>query len=402
MLRSNRELQAKDNVLRLTDRRHNNKRDRRPAVSSYTDEKQLASRKKRRRVVKAVKKEEESQVTKEEEIEGDLQQDEDEPEDCMKPPAVAKKEEDDETEVKEDGEDDFPQDNDERVDTKKPPAAVKEEIKVAMNDPDVDVAEFAPAPIVSPESDSGFFASICYTLRTLFSRPALNYRSQQGHLNPAPTGIDAQKDEVELKEDGEGDLQLDIDETTTKPLLPLELPSDTDTRVKTSSSTRKEDTSINTRPYPKRSRSSVNIVKKNNSLRSLSRPDNCRSAERNRSSANIVKRKYSLQSPSPQNNKESARSKPLRKDKGSSTNSGEVKRSPMASSDEDEFGRGIESAVDEASDTSDSLDGIVDQGKAIFDRYDAKWNIMYERLRAFKESHGHCELFWAVDCSPSS
>jgi hypothetical protein len=25
------------------------------------------------------------------------------------------------------------------------------------------------------------------------------------------------------------------------------------------------------------------------------------------------------------------------------------------------------------------------------------WNLQFKKLRAFKESHGHCELFWAVD-----
>jgi hypothetical protein len=72
--------------------------------------------------------------------------------------------------------------------------------------------------------------------------------------------------------------------------------------------------------------------------------------------------------------------------------------SQMARSDEDEFGRGIESDVDDASDTSDSVDGIVDQDDTILGRHDVHWNIMYERLRAFKDSHGDCELFWAVHC----
>jgi hypothetical protein len=125
--------------------------------------------------------------------------------------------------------------------------------------------------------------------------------------------------------------------------------------------------------------------------------DNCRSVERSRPSANIAKRKYSLPSLPQQNNKKSARSKPLRKEKGSLISLGEVNRSPMASSDEDEFGRGIESAVDDASDTSDSVDGIIDHDEAILDCYDAQWNNMYKRLRAFKESRGHCELFWAAD-----
>jgi hypothetical protein len=133
-----------------------------------------------------------------------------------------------------------------------------------------------------------------------------------------------------------------------------------------SGGTRKKDTPVNTRRYPKRSESILNIVK----------------------------RKYSLRSLPQQKKKKSARSKPLRKDEGSSTSLGEVNRSQMESSDEDEFGNSIESAVDEASDTSDSVDGIVDHDAAIIDSYDARWNKMYKRLRAFKESHGHCELFW--------
>jgi hypothetical protein len=115
------------------------------------------------------------------------------------------------------------------------------------------------------------------------------------------------------------------------------------------------------------------------------------------SSANTVKRKYSLRSLSRQNNNKSARPKPLGEDEESSTTLGEVNRSPMASSDEDEFGRGIESAADEASDTSDNVDGVIDHDEAILDRYGAQWNIMHNSLRAFKESHGHCELFRAVD-----
>jgi hypothetical protein len=27
-----------------------------------------------------------------------------------------------------------------------------------------------------------------------------------------------------------------------------------------------------------------------------------------------------------------------------------------------------------------------------------RWDFQFKRLRLFKESHGHCELFWAVDC----
>jgi hypothetical protein len=83
-------------------------------------------------------------------------------------------------------------------------------------------------------------------------------------------------------------------------------------------------------------------------------------------SANIVKRKYSLRSLS---QKKSARSKPLRNDKGSSKSLGEADRSPMASSDKDEFRRGLESTVDEAIDSSDSVDGILDHDEAIFGRY---------------------------------
>jgi hypothetical protein len=315
---------------------------------------------------------------------------EDEPEDCKEPPTPIKKEEEFPVKKEEDVADDLHQDKDEREECKKSPAAIKKEEEDEVGQ------EYSPGEI--------------------------DGKSNWGQL--------ATREE----HDDEATYLPDMN-TVTKPLLPLELPSGTDTRVKTASSpamtlaepnsgkpvaighaatpvpivqansalathpadekpavpgrgnvcienktvskgtdqsggTRKEDTStINTRQYPKRSRMS----------------------------ANIVKRKYSLRSLSQQNNKKSAGSKPLRKDKGFSTSLGEVNRSPMASSDEDEFGRGIESAVDGESDTSDSVDGIIDQDEAILDRYDAKWNRMYKRLRAFKEDHGHCELFWAVD-----
>jgi hypothetical protein len=62
-------------------------------------------------------------------------------------------------------------------------------------------------------------------------------------------------------------------------------------------------------------------------------------------------------------------------------------------STKDAFGRGKRTPIDEASDTGDSVDGIADQDEAIFSLNDVKWNKMYERLRAFKESHGDCEFF---------
>jgi hypothetical protein len=37
---------------------------------------------------------------------------------------------------------------------------------------------------------------------------------------------------------------------------------------------------------------------------------------------------------------------------------------------------------------------LSDEHKATYTR---KWNRMYEKIRAFKKSHGHCELFWVVD-----
>jgi hypothetical protein len=366
----------------------------------------------------AVKEEVEDEPEVKEHSEGDLQLDRDEREDCKKYPATIKKEEEDEDEVelKEDVVDDLHQDKDEREGCQKAPAVMKKEDE-----------------------------------------------DEVGH-DYSPGEIDGKSDWDQLATFEENDVEatyLPDQNTKTKGLLPSARPSDTDTRVKTASSpamtvakrmsakpghvatpvpivqassalvpnpadekpaapgrgavwnenktiseqpgdTWKEDTSIDTRRYPKRSGSSANIVKKNHSLRSISRSDNCRSAERSRRSANIVKRKYSLRSLSHQHNKESARSKPLRKDKGSSTSLGEVNQSPMASSDEYEFGRGGDSAVDDASHTSDSVDGITDHDEAIFDSYDAQWNIIYERLRGFKESHGHCELFWAVDRLPFS
>jgi hypothetical protein len=162
-------------MLSLWQKQQQHMRNKRAAVSS--DERQLATGNKRRRLVKAaVKPKEEFGLKKEEVIEGGLHQlDRYELEDC-----------------------------------RKRAAAVEEEIKVAMNDPDVGVAEVAPATVVPPEIDSGYLSSICYTLRTLLSsRPTPNCRSQQGYMNSAPNGIDAQKNEDELKEDGEDDLLQD-------------------------------------------------------------------------------------------------------------------------------------------------------------------------------------------------
>jgi hypothetical protein len=86
------------------------------------------------------------------------------------------------------------------------------------------------------------------------------------------------------------------------------------------------------------------------------------------------------------------------KDEDSMKSLREVNRSPMASIDEDAFfGRDIGSpALDEASDTSDGVDGIIDQDEAIFGPRDAQWNIMFKKLQDYYGKHGHCELFWAV------
>jgi hypothetical protein len=134
-LRSNQELQAKDNIFPLTysmlsvaQQQQPGKMNKRSAVS--LDEKQLATENKRRRLVKAaVKPEEEFGVKKEEEIEGGSQKDKDEPEDSMKPPVVVKKEEEDVTREKEDDDDNVQREKDEPEDSKKPPVAVKEEEK---------------------------------------------------------------------------------------------------------------------------------------------------------------------------------------------------------------------------------------------------------------------------------
>jgi hypothetical protein len=122
-----RELQAKDDVLQLTDRLHN-KKSKRADVSSDTDGNQLATGNKKRRLVKGEvnkeegeEEEEEFGIKKEEEIEDDLHQDKDE--DSRKPPAVVKEDEDE----TEDGEGILQLDRDEWGDSKKPPADVKEE-----------------------------------------------------------------------------------------------------------------------------------------------------------------------------------------------------------------------------------------------------------------------------------
>jgi hypothetical protein len=252
----------------LADRLHN-KKNKRAAVSSDTDGKQVAPVKKRRRDVK-----EEEEI--EEEIEDGPHMDRDKPEDCKKPPAVVKVEAKHETEVKED-----------------------------IYEPE-DCAEL-PAAIKKEEED----------------QTEENYKCDDDQLDKDEPK-DSKQASAAAKEEYEDEVGFE---------------------------------------YP--------------------------------SSMSIVKRKYSMRSLSQQNNNKSTRSKPLRRDKGSSSTSlGEVNRSPVASSDEDEFGRCIESAVDEESHISDSEDGIIDQDEGIFE---ARWNNMYERLRAFKESHGHCELFWVVE-----
>jgi hypothetical protein len=31
-----------------------------------------------------------------------------------------------------------------------------------------------------------------------------------------------------------------------------------------------------------------------------------------------------------------------------------------------------------------------------------KWNLQFKKLQDYYEKHGHCELFWVVDCFPLS
>jgi hypothetical protein len=286
----------------------------------------------------------------------------------------------DKAEVKENDEDDFQRDKDEPEERKKPPAAVEEEIKVAMNDPDQDVAEFVAAPVVPPESDSGFFASICYTLKTLFSRAAPNYRSQQGYyLNSTPNGIDAQKDEVELKEHGEDDLQLDKDELDDgrKPPTAVKREEEDETEKKNNC----DDDIQRDNDEPEDSKQASAAVKEEEE------DDDEVGHEYPSRGVNIFKRKHSLRSLS---QKKGARSKPLRKDTRSSTSLGEVNRSPTASSDEDEFRRGTGSHIFEASDTSD-FNLKNKSNKEII------WSFQFKKLQDYYENHGHCELFWTVD-----
>jgi hypothetical protein len=474
-LRSNQELQAKDNVLPLTDRMHNN-RNKRAAVSSDTDGKQLAPVKKRRRVGKAVKKKEEMEddldqqdedkpedsmkppptVKKEEdflvnikeEIEDDLQLDKDDLEDSTKPPAVVKKEEADETEVLKEGiGDDLQLDEDEPEDSTKPPAVVKKEeedetevLKEGIGDDrqlDEDDLEDStkPTPVVKEEEKDET------EVKEDGDDDLQRDEDDPEECNQPPAVIKTEEeDDTEVKEDSEGDLQLDRDEpndykkspaavkkeedddqatylpdesTSTKGLLLPGRPSDTDTTVKTASYPKMTVTNPKSVKPVAHAATPVPIVQANpavaqnladNKSAVPGRGNVCNEnkalirgyATGSRSNTNTVKRKYSLRSLSQKNNKKSARSNPLRKDKGSSTSLGEVNRSPMASSDEDEFGRGIESAVDDASDTSDSEDGIIDHDEAILNRV-ARWNKMYKMLRGYYETHGHCELFLAVD-----
>jgi hypothetical protein len=368
----------------LTDRMYN-KKSKRAAVSSDTDGNQLVTGNKKRRLVKGgvnkeeEEEEEESTIKREEEIEDDLHQDKDE--DSRKPSAVVKEEED----ATEDGEGILQLDRDEWEDSKQPPADIKEEEgygyktdeeaygyetdekkdgeDVLLWDNDEWEDSKKPSAVVKKEVED-----------------------EVGH-EFSPGEIDWKSDWKQLATREESDDQatyLPDEIASTRALLSPARSSDTDTSVKTGTeqpgSNREEDKSTKIRGYATRSRSTANIVKRKYSLRS-------------RSTANIVKRKYSLRSLSHQNNKKGARSKSLRKEKGSSTSLGEANRSPKASTDEDAFGRGICSPLNEASATSYSVGGIVDQDDAIFNHYDVHWNMMYERLRAFKQNQGHCELF---------
>jgi hypothetical protein len=356
-----------------------NKKSKRAAVSSDTDGKQLVTGKKKRRLVTEVKKEEgeedESTIKKEEEIENDLHQDKDE--DSRKPSAVVKEEED----VKKDGEDVLLRDNDEWEDCKKPPASIKKELKDEVGH------EYSPGEI-----------------------------DEKSNWEQIAT---------REENDDEG-IYLPDEITSTKGLLPPIRPSDNETSVETAYTPAMTVTKLKSAKHVAHATTPVPIVQVSSALapnpadekpaapgrgnvcnenKTLSegteQRGSCREegkstkisgyATRSRSNATIVKRKYSLRSLSHENNNKGARSKSLRKEKGSSTSLGEAtNRSPMASTDEDAFGRGIRSA------TSDSADGIIDQDDDIFDHNVVKWNIMYERLRAYKKSHGDCELFWAV------
>jgi hypothetical protein len=390
-----------------------NKKSKRAAVSSDTDGNQLATGNKKRRLVNGVKKgeeeeeEEESTIKKEEEIEDDLYQDKDE--DSRKPSAVVKEEEDVTEDVWED--------------SKQPPAAIKKEEGYGYEteenedgegdlqlDRDEPVDSMKPSASVENEAED-----------------------EDGHKYS--TGkIDEKSNWEQLvtREDNDDQATYLPDEiASTKGLLPPARPSDTDTSVKTAPSPSMTVTKpksakpvaaatpvsiVQAKSALARNRADEklaasgrgNVCNENKTLseeteqpRSTREEDKsthiCGYATRSQSNTNTVKRKYSLRSLYSESNKKGARSKSIRKEKGYSTSFGEVKRSPMARTDEDAFGRGIATPLDEASDTSDRVEGIVDLDDATFDHRDAQWNIMLKKLQGYFDKHGHCELFGAVD-----
>jgi hypothetical protein len=139
----------------------------------------------------AVKKEEGYWTEEKVDDEGDLQLDRDEPEDCKEPPAAVKKEEEDV--IEEDGEGDLRLDRDEPEDCKKPPAAVKKE-------------------------------EVHQEVGHEYSRGEIDEKSKLEQLATRGGGNDVQT------------AYLPDENTSTKSLLPLARPSDTDTSVKTASS----------------------------------------------------------------------------------------------------------------------------------------------------------------------
>jgi hypothetical protein len=440
-LRYSRELQVNDDVSVRRRQQQPNKKSKRAAVSSDTDGKQLATGKKKRRlekgrVHKEEEEEEESTVKKETEIEDDLHQDTDE--DSRKPPDVVKEEED----VTEDGEGILQLDIDEREDSKQPPAVFMDEegywYETEENDNGEDVLlrgndewedSKKPSAAIKEETEEKEDGEEILQLdrdepEDSKKPPAAVKKEVENEV-----GHEYSPGEIDEKSREENDDQatyLPDEITSTKGLLPSACPTSVETAsspamtVVTKPKSAKQHVSHAATPVPIVQVSSAlalipadekpaaagrgNVCSEDKtSPEGAEQRGSCREEDkstkisgyaiRSRSNATIVKRKYSLWSLSHENNKKGARSKSLRKEKESSTSLGEANRSPMASTDEDAFGRGICNPLDEASDTSDSVGGIVDQDDAILGVHDVKWIRMYERLRAFKDSHGDCELF---------
>jgi hypothetical protein len=398
----------------LTDRMYN-KKSKREAVSSNTDGNQLATGNKKRRLVKGVNKEEEGEeeeafiIMKEEEIEDDLHQDTDE--DSRKPSAVVKEEED-VIDVKDDGEGTFQLDNDEFEDSRKPPNAIKEEEGYGY-----ETDEEAYGYETEENDDRDDVLLWGNNEREDSKKPSAvvkkEVEDEVGH-EYSPREIDGKSywEQLPTREENDDEaIYLPDEITSTKGLFPPTSLSDTDTSVAATPVPIVQVSSARA-PNPADEKPAAlgrgHVCNENTTLsegtdQPGSTPEKDKStkirayATRSRSNANIVKKKYSLRSLSHENNKRGARSKSLRKKKRSPNSLGEANRSPMASTDEDEFGRDIKSTIVGASDTSDSVDGMVDQDDVILGVHHLKWNRMYRRLRAYKKSHGDCELFGAVD-----